>query len=199
MAADSSRDRTIAESLLQQGIITQEQLEAAEAEQEVNSLSLVQALLKTGACTAQDLARAAADAPGGEGPGSVFAQSQSVADMAPDNYEEGHDDWAEACLRVGLIQQAVNELARRINQGEITLRRMMLLGLGWALANDAEKARAALNGATMILDHSRPRRSKLSRKDWRLFDELVEDKETLKALEDYFVPPIFIAGKDFEI
>jgi tetratricopeptide (TPR) repeat protein len=126
-------------------------------------------------------------------------QWRRLADMAPDNYEEGHDDWAEACLRVGLIQQAINELARRINQGEITLRRMMLLGLGWALANDAEKARAALNGATMILDHSRPRRSKLSRKDWRLFDELVEDKETLKALEDYFVPPIFIAGKDFEI
>ena len=125
-------------------------------------------------------------------------QWRRLADMDPNNYEEGHDDWAEACLRVGLVQQALNELARRVNQGEITSRRMMLLGLAWALAGDIQKARAALNGAVMILEHSRPRRSKFSRKEWRLFEELVKDEKVLKALEDYFVPPIFIAGEDFD-
>jgi len=126
-------------------------------------------------------------------------QWRRLADMTPDNYEEGHDDWAEASLRVGLVQQAINELARRINQGEITVRRMTLLGLAWALADDVQKAQAALNGAVMILDHSRPRRSKLSRKDWRLFEEVVRDGEVLKALEGYFMPPIFIARSDSEI
>ncbi len=98
MVADPGRDRTIAESLLKQGVITQDQLAAAEAEQQASGISLVQALLRTGACTAQDIARAAADgagaAPTSEG---VFAQSQSIADIAPeqaiaapaslDNYE----------------------------------------------------------------------------------------------------------------
>jgi len=98
MVADPDRDRTIAESLLKQGVITQDQLAAAEAELQANRTSLVQALLRTGACTAQDLARAAADGAGGApAPGSVFAQSQSIAEMAPeqaiaapaslDNYE----------------------------------------------------------------------------------------------------------------
>jgi type II secretory ATPase GspE/PulE/Tfp pilus assembly ATPase PilB-like protein len=84
MSADADRDRGIANSLLQQGIITQDELSAAEAEQTANNLSLIQALLKTGACTAQDLARAAADGAGGGGGGEVFAQSQSVAEMASD-------------------------------------------------------------------------------------------------------------------
>jgi len=126
-------------------------------------------------------------------------QWRRLADMEPDNYEEGHDDWAEGCLRIGLIQQAINELARRVNQGEISLRRMQLLGVAWALADDVERAKAALNGAVMILDHSRPRRSKLSRRDWRLFEELVQDEEVLKGLEEYFMPPIFIPGDDFKI
>ncbi len=126
-------------------------------------------------------------------------QWRRLADMDPSNYEDGHDDWAEACLRIGLIQQAINELARRVNQGEISLRRMMLLGVAWAMADDVERAKAALNGAAMILDHSRPRRSKLSRRDWRLFEELVEDEEVLKGLEDYFMPPIFIPGDDFKV
>jgi len=125
-------------------------------------------------------------------------QWRRLADMDPNNYDEGHDEWAEACLRVGQVQQALNELARRVNQGEITSHRMMLLGLAWAMADDVQKARAALNGAVMILDHDRPRRSKLSRKEWRLFEELVEDEKVLKALEDYFMPPIFIPGEDFD-
>jgi len=134
--------------------------------------------------------------------GDEFAaqrQWRHLADMDPRNYEEGHDEWAEACLRIGLIQQAINELARLVNQREITSHRMMLLGLGWAMAGDVEKAKAALNGAVMILDHSRPRQSKLSREDWRLFKELVQDEEVLKALEEYFAPPIFIPREDADI
>lgn len=126
-------------------------------------------------------------------------QWRRLADMDPHNYEQGQDAWAEACLRTGRVQQALNELARLVNQGEITSHRMMLLGLAWAMAGEVQKARAALNGAVMILDHSRPRRSKLSRKEWRLFEELVKDEEVRKALEDYFVPPIFIAGEDFDV
>ncbi|MEA3345618.1 MAG: hypothetical protein U9Q78_05150 [Chloroflexota bacterium] len=123
---------------------------------------------------------------------SAQRQWQRLADMDPDNYDEGHDEWAEASLRMGLVQQALNELAYLVNQGEINPRRMMLLGLAWAMAGDADRAKSALDGAVMILDHSRPRRNKLRRKDWRLFEELVGDEEMLEALEDYFMPPIFI-------
>ena len=126
-------------------------------------------------------------------------QWRRLADMDPSNYEEGHDDWAEACLRMGLVGQAINELVRLVNQGDISPRRMTLLSLAWALADDVEKAQAALDGAIMILDHSRPRRSKLSRKEWRLFEELIRDEEVLKALENYFAPSIFIPGADFDV
>jgi len=126
-------------------------------------------------------------------------QWRRLANMDPKNYEEGQDAWAEGCLRLGLVQRAINELARRVNQGDISSHRMMLLGLGWAMAGDAQKASAALDGTVMILDHSRPRRSKLSRRDWRLFEELVDNEEVLKALEDYFVPAIFVAGEDFGV
>ncbi len=100
---------------------------------------------------------------------------------------------------MGLVGQAINELARLVNQGKIAPRRMTLLGLGWALADDVERAKAALDGAIMILDHSRPRRSKFSRKEWRLYEELVQDEEVLKALEDYFMPPIFIPEAGFDM
>jgi tetratricopeptide (TPR) repeat protein len=124
-------------------------------------------------------------------------QWRRLADMDPANYEDGQDAWAEACFRSGLIQRGLTELARRINQGEISLQRMKLLGLGWALEGDAGRAKAALDAAVMLLDHSRPRRSKLPRRDWRLFEELTQDKEVLEALKDYFAPPIFIPGQDF--
>lgn len=130
---------------------------------------------------------------------AAHRQWRRLAELEPDSYEEGHDDWAEACLRIGLVQQAIAGLARRVNQGEISLRRMLLLGAAWALAEDTERAKAALNGAVMILDHSRPRRSKLSRRDWRLFEELVNDEEARKGLEDYFMAPIFIPGGDFKV
>jgi tetratricopeptide (TPR) repeat protein len=126
-------------------------------------------------------------------------QWRRLAEMDPTAYEEGQDDWAEACLRLGLVQQAINTLARLVNQGEITPRRMMLLGLGWAIADETERARAALDGAVMMLDHSRPRQSKLSRDDWRLYQQLVQDEEVLKALEDYFEAPIFIPDADFDL
>jgi tetratricopeptide (TPR) repeat protein len=130
---------------------------------------------------------------------AAHRQWRRLIDMDPEDYQEGQDDWAEACLRMGLVQRAINELARLVNQGEITARRMMLLGLGWAMTGDTEKAKAALDGAVMILDHSRPRRSRLSRDDWRLYEELVEDKEVLKALEGYFERPIFIPKEDFDL
>jgi type IV pilus assembly protein PilB len=85
MAGDAERDRAIAQSLLRQGIIDREQLTAAEAQQKAGNLTLVQALLRLGACTAQDLARAAGTATGpSQGGGFVLAHSASVADGAPE-------------------------------------------------------------------------------------------------------------------
>jgi type II secretory ATPase GspE/PulE/Tfp pilus assembly ATPase PilB-like protein len=85
MAGDAARDRALADSLVRQGIITGEQLAAAEAEQKAGGLSLVQALLGSGACTAQDLARVAAsvrDDP--EESSFVLQPSASLADISAD-------------------------------------------------------------------------------------------------------------------
>jgi len=84
MAADAERDGAIAESLLRQGVITREQLDAARQEAQGGGVSLLQALLRSGACTAQDFARAAA-APAPRRPGgNVLSQSASVADVSAD-------------------------------------------------------------------------------------------------------------------
>jgi len=83
MAGVADRDRSIVDSLLRQGIINSDQLAAAEAEQASGNVTLVQALLRTGACTAQDLARVAAavsDAPR-EG-GFVLQPTASVASVS---------------------------------------------------------------------------------------------------------------------
>ncbi|MBM3500480.1 MAG: type II/IV secretion system protein [Armatimonadetes bacterium] len=85
MAGDAARDRAIADGLLRQGVITDDQLAAAEAEQQASNVSLVQALLRTGACTAQDLARVAGAAAGeSEDSGFVLQPSASLADVSPD-------------------------------------------------------------------------------------------------------------------
>jgi type IV pilus assembly protein PilB len=81
MAADADRDRAIAESLVRQGIVTRDQLEAAREAASGGGVSLIQALIRSGACTAQDLARAS-DAVAARGGGNVLSHSASVGDAA---------------------------------------------------------------------------------------------------------------------
>lgn len=86
MAAETSKDRQIVQELLKNGIISSDQLAAAEAEQAASRVSLVQALLRTGACTAQDLARVSAAAgPRGDAGGFVLQPSASMTDVAPES------------------------------------------------------------------------------------------------------------------
>jgi len=79
MAQDPEREKAIAEGLLRQGIINQEQLDQAQS----GGGSLIQALLRSGACTVQDIARASA-APGGRPGGNVLASPASMGDAAAD-------------------------------------------------------------------------------------------------------------------
>jgi type IV pilus assembly protein PilB len=75
----------MAEALLKQGIISPEQLAAAKAEHAAGAPSLLQALLRAGACTAQDLARASASAAeAADGGEFVLQPSASVMAMSPD-------------------------------------------------------------------------------------------------------------------
>ncbi len=82
MAGDPDRDQAIADSLLRQGIISADEMEEALEASRTSNMTLVQALLRSGACSAQDLARAAAEAP--QESAGVLDQSASVAQMAPD-------------------------------------------------------------------------------------------------------------------
>ena len=86
MAGDQERDKAITKSLMQSGVVTHEQVQEALAMQKAEGITLVQALLRGGACTAQDLAMAAQDpsGPPADDEGGVFAQSASVAQIAPD-------------------------------------------------------------------------------------------------------------------
>lgn len=129
MAGDPDRDRAIAEGLLRQGIITNEQLAAAQAEQAAGNVSLVQALLRSGACTAQDLARAAgAVAEHAADGGFVLAPSASVGDVAPDRALAGGaslDDYQVDPEALREVPRTVAEeyclLPLQISEGRILL------------------------------------------------------------------------------
>lgn len=71
----ANRDEALGRALVEMGLLTPEQLDQAQRTAESERTTLVQALLRLGHCTAQDLARAAEHVPAAQGP----ARRQSTA------------------------------------------------------------------------------------------------------------------------
>mgnify|MGYP001080391620 CR=1 FL=1 len=86
MDVDNER---IAQSLIELGLISDEQLEQAEAYAERESTKLVQALLRTNLITAQDIARAAEHAPKASASRGGDAEPAVIAKIEPDKPADG--------------------------------------------------------------------------------------------------------------
>ncbi len=82
-------NQTIAQSLIELGLISDEQLEQAEAYAERESTNLVQALLRTNLVTAQDIARAAEHVPKNSASRSGDAGADVIAKIEADKPADG--------------------------------------------------------------------------------------------------------------
>jgi tetratricopeptide (TPR) repeat protein len=118
-------------------------------------------------------------------PAQARQEWQRVAQLDPDDYEDGHDAWVESVLRGGDPEPALvwlqNNLAQRGSP-----RLLVLSGIGWAMKQDGELAAALLQQAINLMRHARPPRQKLDSEDWRLLDSLVADDEIKASLRPYF-------------
>lgn len=110
---------------------------------------------------------------------------QEVAELDPDEYEYGHDAWAEAVLRLRDQDRALEWLQGGLAR-YATPRLFVLSGIGWAMRDDPSLAAQLFQQAINTGRHQRPPKQKLDSADWRLLDSLVSDEETKKALKTYF-------------
>jgi tetratricopeptide (TPR) repeat protein len=120
--------------------------------------------------------------------GKVYEASQQwrqVAELDPNQYEYGQDAWAEAVLRLGDQDRALEWLQGGLARYP-TPRLFVLSGIGWAMRDDPSLAAMLFQQAINAVRHQRPPKQKLDSADWRLLDDLVSDEETKKALKTYF-------------
>lgn len=112
---------------------------------------------------------------------------QRIASMAPPASEAGVDEWAEAVLRTNSNPQEVVRVLGRIRGSlDDAPRRMVLLAIAQARLGDLEEAERSLRQGCLARQMNRPRREKLSAREWALFDELVTDAEFKHQLKRFF-------------
>ena len=102
-------------------------------------------------------------------------------------YDDGHEAWAEAMLRVGAAPEEVVATLQKIWQdGTITMRGLVLLAVAEARQGHQDHAAHALAAACNIGLQLRPRREKLPASNWSLFDELLTDDEVKRPMCRFF-------------
>lgn len=110
-----------------------------------------------------------------------------VAKMNPLEYDEGHEAWAEAALRVDHPpEEVIAALAAVLETGDFTSRGLILQAIAEARIGHVEHAQDVLEMARNIGMRTRPREERLSPAHWALFNELVTDDEIKKQLQPYF-------------
>lgn len=118
--------------------------------------------------------------------GSAARQEwRTVARLDPTDYDSGHDAWAEAVLRLGDPDPALEKL-QGLLQTKSEPRLLILSGIAWAMRDDPELAAVLFQRAISVLRRGRPPRQKLESSDWHLLDSLVSDGKTKAALKPYF-------------
>jgi len=114
-------------------------------------------------------------------------QWKRVAKMSPLEYDEGHDAWAEAALRVGHSpQEVIGSLSAVLEAGDFTPRGLLLQAIAEARIGHTEHAQEVLEIARNIGLRSRPRAERLPAAHWVLLDELVADDEIKAQLQPLF-------------
>ncbi|GAB4546522.1 MAG: hypothetical protein Kow0063_40970 [Anaerolineae bacterium] len=120
-----------------------------------------------------------------------------VARMNPVEFDEGHEAWAEAMLRLGHSpEQVIEVMSAILETDDFTLRGLLLQAIAEARIGHVEHAREVLQIARNIGLRSRPREEKLSAAHWALFDELVADQEIKDQLRDLFAAEAVSASTD---
>jgi tetratricopeptide (TPR) repeat protein len=110
---------------------------------------------------------------------------RAVAELDPEGFESGHDAWAEAVLRLGDPEPALERMDRLLGRyGSARLSTMA--GIAWAMHGDEQQAQKAFDQTIDILRRYRPPKHKLDSADWRLLDSLVADDELKRVLKPYF-------------
>lgn len=112
---------------------------------------------------------------------------QKVARTEVLKYDDGHEAWAEAALRVNAPADSVVEtLGRDWQNNTISSRGLILLAIAEARLAHPEHVEHALTAARNVGLQMRPRRERLSESAWALFDELVADSDIKSGVRRFF-------------
>jgi tetratricopeptide (TPR) repeat protein len=112
---------------------------------------------------------------------------QKVARMVASKYDDGHEAWAEAALRVNAPAENVVEVLGRDWHGQgISSRGLILLAAAEARLGHMEHVEDALTAARNLGLQMRPRLERLSLSGWELFDDLVADPGIKGSVRHFF-------------
>jgi tetratricopeptide (TPR) repeat protein len=112
---------------------------------------------------------------------------QQVTQMNPLEFDEGHEAWAEAALRVDHPpEEVVGVLGTILEAGDFSLRGLLLQAIAEARLGHTEHAEGVLEIARNLGLRTRPRQENLPPAHWTLFDELVTDDDVKGELRGYF-------------
>ncbi len=118
MDADSER---IAQSLIELGLLSDEQIDQAEAYAEQNGTNLVQALLRTNLATAQDLARASEHTPTGPPRKKVEDDGPAVMAKLDTDKDKRHDDGKASLDDYEVDPAALNDVPKSVAEEYLVL------------------------------------------------------------------------------
>lgn len=108
---------------------------------------------------------------------------------------EGHEEFAEVCVRFLRSGLALEMIEPRIEKGMASRRLFLLAGIAWAQKRALKRATWALDTALRLADMERPRRTRPAG-DARAFDararilygEVTIDADVREKLDRYFIP-----------
>ena len=120
-------------------------------------------------------------------PNEAIKHWKRVAKMNPLEFDEGHEAWAEAALRVDHPPEKIIAVLGDLMEEEgLSPREFLMQAIAEARLGHTDHAEAVLQTMRATQLSARPRREKLSASHWALFDELVADEEIKRQLRHYF-------------
>lgn len=118
-----------------------------------------------------------------------------VASHDPQALQEGHDEFAEACVRVLLPRRALDLLEPMIQREEVSHWRLLVAGLAYAQLRVTNRAVGTLDIALRLADLQRPRRTRpggpyriLDGRARLLYGQVRIDRDIRGQLDRYFIP-----------
>jgi len=112
---------------------------------------------------------------------------KKVAEMKPFEFEDGHEEWAEAALRTNSPpEEVIRVLEKSANAKRLTPRGIVLLAAAEARLGHANHVEKILKRACLMKRGGRPRRERLSAEEWSLFSELVAEPGASQEFKNFF-------------